>query len=396
MRLMGNKTEARSLLLKSGVPIVPGSHGPLRSVDHALEEARRIGFPLMLKAAAGGGGKGMRLVEEEKRLAPAFEAAGSEALRAFGNPSVYIEKYITRPRHIEIQVLADRRGNAISLGERECSIQRRHQKVLEESPSAVVDEGLRQRMGAAALGVVRSANYENAGTVEFLVGEDKSFYFLEMNTRLQVEHPVTEAVTGLDLVHEQIRIASGERLSLRQEDVRLRGWAMECRIFAEDPDRNFFPSPGIIRRLTEPSGPGVRVDSGVYEGWEVPVHYDPLIAKLVVSGADRSEAIARMRRAIKEYRIQGIRTNLGFFAELLEDDEFKAGRISTQFIEEFFRRRPKKPEPATGFVRAAAVAAALACCDQARSPEATGTSISPWRLSLRNASRFRSWREKAS
>ncbi len=395
MRLMGRKTEARAALVKFGVPIVPGTLEPLGSAAHALEEARRIGFPIMLKAAAGGGGKGMRLVEEEKRVARAFEAACSEAQRAFGDPSVYVEKYLPRPRHIEIQIVADRYGNAISLGERECSIQRRHQKVLEESPSPVVDEDLRRRLGEAALSVVRAANYENAGTVEFLLGEDKSFYFLEMNTRLQVEHPVTESVTGLDLVHEQLRVASGERLSLRQEEVHLRGWAIQCRIYAEDPDRDFFPSPGRIRHLIEPHGPGVRVDSGVYEGWEVPIYYDPLIAKLVTSGRDRAQAIARMKRAIQEYQIRGIRTNLRFFAGLLEDPEFEAGRLSTGFIEEFFRRKPQILGPSTESVRAAAVAAALAYRDQNEPVATRHASISPWRLSLRNASQLRNQRWRA-
>src|SRR5437867_3614818 len=359
MRLLGNKTAARAALSQSGVPVVPGSNEPLRSAGHALEEARRIGFPLMLKAAAGGGGKGMRLVDDERRLVPAYEAASSEALGAFGDSSVYIEKYLSRPRHIEIQVLADRHGHAITLGERECSIQRRHQKVLEECPSPAVDEELRGRMSEAAIRVVRAADYENAGTVEFLVEEGKSFYFLEMNTRLQVEHPVTELVTGLDLVLEQLHIAVGEELKLRQEEIMLRGWAMECRIYAEDPERNFFPSPGLIRRLREPSGPGVRVDSGVYEGWEVPIYYDPLIAKVAVWGAEREQAIARMKRAIQEFRIQGIRTNLRFFGELLEDVEFRAGRLSTSFIDEFFQRRQGRSKPADDLIRAAVVAAAL-------------------------------------
>ena len=394
MRRMGNKTEARSLLVQSGVAVVPGTFEPLKSVEEAREVARRIGYPVMLKAASGGGGKGMRLVEAENRLPLAFEAASSEAQRAFSDSAVYLEKYIARPRHIEIQVLADRHGNAIFLGERECSLQRRHQKVLEECPSPVVDDTLRLRMGETALSVARAVDYENAGTVEFLVDQEGNFYFLEMNTRLQVEHPVTELVAGVDLVHEQIRIACGHRLGLRQEGIGLRGCALECRIYAEDPERNFFPSPGRIERLVEPQGPGLRVDSGVYEGWEVPIHYDPLIAKLVAFGSDRLQAIARMRRAIQEYCIQGIRTNLDFFADLLVDTEFQAGRLSTAFIEEFLGRRPPKPAPASQSLRAAAVAAALAYQHrEARAPgPASRRTMSPWRRALRTDVQRRGWR----
>ncbi len=382
MRIMGSKTGARSVLKRSGVPLVPGTYRALESIDEALEEARLIGYPVMLKAAAGGGGKGMRLVESEEHLSHDFQNASSEALRAFGDPAVYLEKYIARPRHVEIQILADRQGNAIYLGERECSIQRRHQKVVEECPSPLLDEDLRRRMGEAAIRVIQAAGYENAGTVEFLVDRDRKFYFLEMNTRLQVEHPVTEAVTGLDLVQEQFRITAGEALRLRQEDVHLRGWALECRIYAEDPERNFFPSPGRIRRLVEPQGPGVRVDSGVYQGWEVPVHYDPLIAKLVAFGSDRGQAIARMRRAIQEYRIEGIKTNLGFFADLLGDAEFTAGNLSTGFIDEFLRRRAPAREESGELFQAHAVAAALAYSETVQAPDHTELPNRPsaWRM----------------
>lgn len=384
MRLMGSKTGARTVLLKSGVPIVPGTYQALKSLDEALEEARRIGYPVMLKAAAGGGGKGMRLVHDEGHMREDFEAAGSEAQNAFGDPSIYLEKCIARPRHVEIQMLADRYGNAVYLGERECSLQRRHQKVVEECPSPMLDADLRRQMGEAALRVIRAARYENAGTVEFLLDDDRKFYFLEMNTRLQVEHPVTEMVTGLDLVQQQLRIAAGEPLGIRQDDVQLRGWALECRIYAEDPDHNFFPSPGVIRELVEPQGPGVRVDSGVYRGWEVPVYYDPLLAKLVTFGADRSQAIARMRRALGEYRIRGIRTNLAFFSALLADPDFMAGRLSTSFIEEFMRRRPKT-EPADGSLDAASVAAALAYAETAVNgrPQAGRRPESAWKMSGR-------------
>jgi acetyl-CoA carboxylase biotin carboxylase subunit len=364
MRLMGSKTGARKVLLKSGVPLVPGTYRALKSLEEALIEANEIGYPIMIKAAEGGGGKGMRLVREEAHMPEAFAAAGSEAQNAFGDPSVYLEKYIANPRHVEIQVLADQHGHAVYLGERECSIQRRHQKVIEECPSPALDEELRRQMGEAALRVIRAANYENAGTVEFLLDDKRKFYFLEMNTRLQVEHPVTEMVTGLDLVEQQFRVAAGEPLRFQQKDIRLRGWAMECRIYAEDPERNFFPSPGVICELVEPQGPGVRVDSGVYRGWNVPIHYDPLLAKLVTYGADRMQAIARMQRAVAEYRIQGIHTNLAFFGAVLSDPDFVAGRLSTQFIEEFLKRRPKSA-PDGASADADSLAAALAYAESA-------------------------------
>ena len=363
MRAMGSKTGARSVLRASGVRVVPGTYRALTNVEEALIEAQQVGYPVMLKAVAGGGGKGMRLVPDETRMRSDFEAAGSEALRSFGDGSIYIEKCILRPRHVEIQVLADGHGNAVYLGERECSLQRRHQKVLEECPSPLSDEDLRRRMGEAALNVVRAAGYVNAGTVEFLMDDEQHFYFLEMNTRLQVEHPVTEMVTGIDIVQEQFRIAAGQPLSTSQEEVRLRGWAIECRIYAEDPERNFLPSPGVIRKLVEPQGPGVRVDSGVYQGWDVPVHYDPLIAKLVTHGSDRMQAIARMKRAIGEYGIHGIRTNLNFFGRVLCDPEFVAGRLSTSFIDEFLKRRGAAPALSQVDSEAYAVAAALAYAD---------------------------------
>jgi acetyl-CoA carboxylase, biotin carboxylase subunit len=385
MRLMGSKTGARSVLAKSGVPLVPGTYRPLQSLEECLAEAGQIGYPVMLKASAGGGGKGMRLVRDEAHMPEDFVAAASEAQNAFGDPSVYLEKYISRPRHVEIQVLADRQGNAVYLGERECSLQRRHQKVVEECPSPVMNGDLRRRMGEAALRVVAAAKYENAGTVEFLLDDDLHFYFLEMNTRLQVEHPVTEMVTGLDLVELQLRIAAGEPLPIRQDDVRLRGWALECRVYAEDPEHNFFPCPGTIRDLTEPQGPGIRVDSGVYAGWEVPIHYDPLLAKLVAFGSDRAQAIARMRRAIGEYRIAGIRTTLDFFTGLLRDPDFVDGKLSTHFIDEYLRRR-SKPAKADESLKAATAAAALAYAGAARngrSAVARPAAENAWRLSGR-------------
>jgi acetyl-CoA carboxylase biotin carboxylase subunit len=287
----------------------------------------------MLKAAAGGGGKGMRLVQAAQELPAALEAAQSEAQRAFGDGEVYLEKAIVNPRHIEMQVLADEHGNTVYLGERECSIQRRHQKVLEESPSPLVDPEMRRRMGEVAVRVAKAAGYSNAGTVEFLVDSQKSFYFLEMNTRLQVEHPVTELVTGLDLVHLQIRIAAGEKLRFRQEDVVVRGHAVECRIYAEDPDNSFFPSPGKIEMLQTPAGPGIRLDNGVYAGWTVSIDYDPLLAKLVGYGEDRQQAISRLARALPEYFVSGIKTNLGLFRRILADEDFRSGRIDTGYLE---------------------------------------------------------------
>jgi acetyl-CoA carboxylase biotin carboxylase subunit len=333
MKIMGSKTKARQQMEKSGVPCVPGNSQALQSAEQAKQIANQIGFPVMLKAAAGGGGKGMRLVKEPQRLQAALEAAQSEALRAFGNSDVYIEKAILNPRHIEVQILADERGNTIHLGERECSIQRRHQKVLEESPSSFVDADLRQLMGEAAVRVAQAADYTNAGTVEFLVDNDKHFYFLEMNTRLQVEHPVTELVTGLDLVRLQIRIAANEKLPLRQEEVQFRGHAIECRVYAEDPDNHYFPSPGKITLLEEPSGPGIRLDTGVYEGWTVPNDYDPLLAKLIGYGQDRDYAISRLVRALDETFVGGIHTNLSLFRRILNDPAFRAGKIDTGYLD---------------------------------------------------------------
>jgi acetyl-CoA carboxylase biotin carboxylase subunit len=356
MELMGSKTRARQAMHAAGVPMVPGSAKGL-SLAEAEKLAEEIGFPVMIKASAGGGGKGMRLVRAAPALRSAFETAQSEALRAFNNPELYLEKLIENPRHIEIQVLGDEHGNMIYLGERECSVQRRHQKVIEEAPSAVVDEELRCRMGTVAVQAARSAGYTNAGTVEFLVDQQLNFYFLEMNTRLQVEHPVTELVTGFDLVHLQLRIASGEMLELRQEDIKLRGHALECRIYAEDPDNNFFPSPGKISRLLRPSGPGVREDSGVYEGWTVPLDYDPMLSKLIVHGPDRPAALARMRRALDEYFVAGIKTNLALFRRVLEHPDFQAARIDTGFLDRLLAS-PAAPGPGT-LSEIAAVSAAL-------------------------------------
>ena len=340
MEAMGSKTRARQAMERAGVPFVPGTSRGLDSIGQAEQIADEIGYPVMLKAAAGGGGKGMRLVHAREQLNSALEAARSEAQRAFGDDEVYLEKAIVNPRHIEMQVLADEYSNTVYLGERECSLQRRHQKVLEEAPSPIVDADMRQRMGEVAVRVAQSANYTNAGTVEFLVDQNRNFYFLEMNTRLQVEHPVTELITGLDLVHLQIRIAAGERLPFRQDDVRIRGHAVECRIYAEDPDNNYFPSPGKITLLLEPSGPGIREDSGMYEGWSVPTDYDPLLAKLIGYGTDREQAIARLTRALDEYFVGGIKTNLSLFRRILRDSDFRAGNLDTGFLD----RMPKQKE----------------------------------------------------
>ncbi|MFY9950515.1 MAG: acetyl-CoA carboxylase biotin carboxylase subunit, partial [Candidatus Sulfotelmatobacter sp.] len=348
-----------------------------------------IGYPVMLKAAAGGGGKGMRLVHAREQLKSSLDAARSEAERSFGDSEVYIEKAIINPRHIEMQVLADEHGNTVYLGERECSLQRRHQKVLEEAPSPIVDADMRRRMGEVAVRVAQAAAYTNAGTVEFLVDEKKNFYFLEMNTRLQVEHPVTELITGLDLVHLQIRIAAGEKLPFAQDDITIRGHAIECRIYAEDPDNNYFPSPGKISLLLAPSGPGIRRDSGMYEGWNVPIDYDPLLAKLIGYGTDRDQAIARLTRALSEYFVGGIKTNISLFRRILCDPDFRAAKLDTGFLDRMLKKSEHKGVDArTAEVAAIAAGmfAALGVGAESASPTASraaGPTLSNWK----NASR---------
>src|SRR6266852_3650049 len=332
MELMGSKTRARQGMEKAGVPFVPGTSRGIESLAEAQRVAAGLGYPVMLKAAAGGGGKGMRLVTNESEFSSALEAARSEAQRAFGDDEVYMEKAIANPRHIEMQILADDYGNCVYLGERECSVQRRHQKVLEECPSPAVTPEMRRKMGEVAVRVARAAHYANAGTIEFLADAEGNFYFLEMNTRLQVEHPVTEQVTGLDLVQLQIRIAAGEKLPFTQQEVNLRGHAIECRIYAEDPANDYFPSPGEITLLSEPSGPGIRVDSGIYAGWNVPLEYDPLLAKLIAYGESREQAIERLNCALDEYVIGGVKTNLPLFRQILSDREFLAGNTDTGLI----------------------------------------------------------------
>jgi acetyl-CoA carboxylase, biotin carboxylase subunit len=381
--LMGSKTRARQQMEKAGVPFVPGSSRGLDSLAAARGIASTLGYPVMLKAAAGGGGKGMRLVANEAELASSLDAARSEAHRAFGNDEVYLEKAITNPRHIEMQILADEHGNCVYLGERECSIQRRHQKVLEESPSPAVTPEMRKRMGETAVRAAKAAGYSNAGTIEFLVDASGSFYFLEMNTRLQVEHPITELTTGLDLVHLQIRIAQGEKLPFAQGDVQLRGHAMECRVYAEDPANRFFPSPGRIASLVEPSGPGVRLDSGIYSGWNVGVDYDPLLSKLIAYGGDRLEAVARMQRAIGEYVIGGVKTNLSLFRRILADPDFIAGKTDTGYLSRLPRESTSGSESEHEIAAIAAVIWALDPPNEKREP-AESIPQAAWKRVARN------------
>ncbi|HSE41715.1 MAG TPA: acetyl-CoA carboxylase biotin carboxylase subunit [Acidobacteriota bacterium] len=338
IELMGNKTQARQAVTRAGTPVVPGTLEPIREVDEALRLANEFGYPVMIKASAGGGGKGLRHAWNPAELESAFQIAQSEALAAFGDASVYLEKKILDPHHVEIQVLADHFGNVIHLGERECSIQRRHQKVIEECPSPFISNATREKMCAVAVRAAKDIGYTNAGTMEFLVDADQNFYFLEMNTRVQVEHPTTEMVTGVDIVKEQICIASGERLQFRQEDIVFRGAAIECRIYAEDAEHNFMPSPGKILTLRTPGGPGIRDDSGIYQGFEVPIFYDPLLSKLVAWGRNREEAIERMRRALEEYLVAGIKTTIPFYQRVLRDPSFQKGNVTTSFIEDFFTR----------------------------------------------------------
>jgi acetyl-CoA carboxylase biotin carboxylase subunit len=335
IRLMGDKAEGRNTMRSAGVPIVPGSEGELRSLEEAVDLARGIGYPILLKPAGGGGGRGMRVANDEAELIRSFATAKSEAESAFGNGALLLEKYLPKVRHVEIQVLADEHGHAIHLGERDCSSQRRHQKIIEEAPSPAVSPELRARMGEAALKGVRAIGYHNAGTMEFLLDPDGNFYFIEMNTRIQVEHPVTELVTGVDLVRWQLRIASGEHLTIQQSDVQLTGHAIQCRINAEDPERDFMPSVGEIRHYLPSGGPGVRVDSHLYPGYMVPGNYDSLLAKLLVHAPNRDEAIVRMKRALNETVIEGIKTTIPFQLGLLDDDTFQHGFMHTRYVGDF-------------------------------------------------------------
>ncbi|GIK71564.1 MAG: acetyl-CoA carboxylase biotin carboxylase subunit [Chloroflexota bacterium] len=394
---MGDKITARESVRKRGVPLVPGTEKGLHDED-LVAAASEIGYPIMIKAAAGGGGKGMRAVYDAGAIESAIGAARREAMAAFGNDEVYLEKLITSARHIEFQILADSHGNTISLGERECSIQRRHQKLIEEAPSVAVDEKLRAEMGKVAIAAAESVGYVNAGTIEFLFdAKDNKYYFLEMNTRLQVEHPVTELVTGIDIVKEQISIAAGRRLRYRQEDLQPKGWSIECRITAEDPFNNFMPSTGVVTYLKEPTGPGVRVESSLYEGCEISLYYDPMIAKLIVYGENRAEAILRMRRALNEYRIAGIKTSIPFHQEIMDSTEFIWGTFDTGFLS---RRRigprsPMSPE----HERLAAVVAAMIEHEEGRqaiahigAQNANGeTGVNHWKLAGRMRAQRGQW-----
>jgi acetyl-CoA carboxylase biotin carboxylase subunit len=391
LALMGDKARARAVAIAAGVPVVPGSL-PLDSLDVAKTEADRIGYPLLVKATAGGGGKGMRRVAVAEELPSAFEQARSEAQSSFGDPSVYLEKYVERPRHVEIQVLGDSHGSMVHLFERECSIQRRHQKLIEEAPSPFLDDGLRARMGEAAVSLARSSGYENAGTVEFLVESNRRFYFLEMNARLQVEHPVTELITGLDLVLLQLAVASGSPLPLSQADVSRRGWAMEFRITAEDPFQNFMPTAGTLSVFRPPEGPGIRNDSGVFQGQRVTPYYDPLIAKLIVSAGNRAQCIARARRAIREYRVQGVRTTLPFFERMLSDERFLSGEMDVGFVDRNWMTEMASAPVESRDLLPAALAAAAAALEE-RDPDSDSTpeqseSRSSWKLGAPMRGRF--------
>ena len=333
---MGNKSEARKTMMEAGVPVIPGSKEPVFTVEEGLKTAREVGFPVMIKASSGGGGKGMRVSYGEDDFASNFQNAQMESVKGFSDDTMYIERFVERPRHIEFQILADSFGNLVHLGERDCSIQRRHQKLLEEAPSAAISEELRERMGQAAVKAARSVHYENAGTIEFLLDKNKEFYFMEMNTRIQVEHPVTEAVTDLDLIKEQIRIAAGEPLSVTQEDIQITGHAIECRINAENPDKHFMPCPGTITDIHLPGGRGVRVDTAVYNNYTIPPNYDSMILKLIVHDKDRPSAIAKMRSALGELVIEGITTNVDFQYELIGDRDFEDGNVDTDFIPSHF------------------------------------------------------------
>ncbi len=332
--LMGDKSKAREILSRQGLPVLPGSEGEIASEQEAAEVASKIGYPVIIKASAGGGGRGMRVVNKEEELAHAFQTARAEAAATFGDQGVYVERYFLEPRHIEVQILADERGRTISLGERDCSVQRRYQKLIEETPSPVVDDRLRRELGRVAVEIAQAVRYRNAGTVEFLLDKDHRFFFMEMNTRIQVEHPITEEVTGIDLVKEQIKIAAGQPLSVKQQDVKLNGHSFECRINAECPDK-FTPSPGRITRFHAPGGPGIRVDTAIETGCEIPSQYDSLIAKLIVHGRSRDEAMARMRRALEECVVEGVKTTIPLHRRIFEDPDFQKGRFSTTFLERF-------------------------------------------------------------
>jgi acetyl-CoA carboxylase biotin carboxylase subunit len=395
---MGSKTAARKLAAANGVPVVPGTTEPLANAKEAEKLAKKFGYPVLLKAAGGGGGKGMRVVAAPNELSGALEAARREAKNSFGDDTVYLEKFVARPRHVEIQVLADSHGKVLSLGERECSVQRRHQKMIEEAPSVAVTPELRKRMGDSAVGVARAAGYVNAGTCEFLLDQSGAFYFLEMNTRIQVEHPVTELVTGIDLVQWQLRIAAGEKLPFTQDEISPRGWSIECRITSEDASNNFLPSTGRIHHLHLPSGPGVRWDGGIESGSEIGLNYDPMLAKLIVWGADREQAVTRMRRALVDLIIQGVETSRDFHIRVMDDEEFRSGAIDVQWLERRLDTILARA-PTDESIRVAAIAATLlAERDRAAravsnvaatvnlAPRGTGGALDSWQQAARTES----------
>lgn len=394
---MGSKTRARDLMRDAGVPLVPGTPDAVDDPKEALEFANSAGFPVLIKASAGGGGKGMRRVDRPEDFEHAFEGARREAIAAFGDGEVYVEKYVLNPKHVEFQVLADTHGHTVHVFERECSVQRRHQKITEETPCPVLTEEVRQRMGEVAVKAVQAVDYVGAGTVEFLLDVNQDFYFLEVNTRLQVEHPITEMISGLDLVRWQLKIAAGQHLTLKQEDIKRRGHSIECRIYAEDPENNFMPSPGHIPYMKTPEGPGVRVDSGVYSGATVPVHYDPMISKLTVWGEDREHAIGRMRRALSEYVVSGIITNIAFHEEVLTHPDFVDGSYDTDFVPAMLRARDTPAPPRQDIAHLAAVVTAYwrdkELAEQGAgvaSATATSTTESRWKALARLEQR-RTW-----
>ncbi len=378
IRAMGDKVRARQLMQEAGVPIIPGTTEPVSKAD-ARACAEQVGFPLMVKAAGGGGGKGIRIVEQPDELDNAFDRATAEATASFGNPTVYFERFFPAARHIEIQVLADAKGQTIHLGERECSLQRRHQKVIEEAPAPLLPEALRTRMCETAVAAARAVQYVGAGTIECLVPNDEEFFFLEMNTRLQVEHPVTEMVTGVDLVKEQLRVAFGQPLSVAQADIHARGAAIECRVYAEDPDNNFAPAVGVITGLELPGGPHVRVDSAVFNGYEIPIHYDPMIAKLIVWGLTREEALQRMQRALAEFHVGGLKTNIPFLEEIVHLEAFATGAFHTGYLDHYMANHRQPPSE---YQEIAAIAAAVMAYRESRAgrfaPVSNGEAVSPW------------------
>lgn len=380
MEIMGDKLSAKAAVKKYNIPMVPGTEGAISDFKLATKTAHEIGFPVLIKASAGGGGKGMRIVEDPKDLEEQMKLAQSEALSAFGDGSVFMERYVAGPRHIEIQVLGDKHGNIVHLFERECSVQRRHQKVVEEAPSSVLTEEIRKKMGSCAVDVARACNYVGAGTVEFLLDENLNFYFLEMNTRLQVEHPVTEMITGVDLVKEQIRIARGEKLSFTQEDLKIKGHAIEVRVYAEDPQNNFLPDIGRLSVYDRPQGLGVRVDDGFEEGMDIPIYYDPMISKLITFGKDRTEAINRMIRAIEDYRIAGVETTLDFCRFVMEHEAFVSGNFDTHFVKKYFTPTVLAKSDKNGELVAALVAAGLMVETETKEVSKGEKSRSRWKM----------------